>query len=76
MPFFSSIFKGKEGSSKKSPIHNGMPQEAPPKPRWADAWLRKDVDPEEVQELLRICTSEMKARGPYRPELNSVKRDC
>ncbi|MCJ1352458.1 MAG: hypothetical protein MMC33_002442 [Icmadophila ericetorum] len=75
MPFFSSIFKGKEGSSKKSPIHNGMPQEAPPKPRWADAWLRKDVDPEEVQELLRICTSEMKARAldmpflllPFRP---------
>lgn len=71
MPFFSSIFKGKEGSSKKVSHQNGPPQEPPTKPKWADAWLRKDVEPEEIQELLRICTYEMKARGMYGTDLNS-----
>jgi hypothetical protein len=28
-----------------------------------DAWTRKSVDPEEVQELLRGCTLELKSRG-------------
>lgn len=33
------------------------------KPRWEDAWLRTRVDPEEVAELLRGCTAEIKSRG-------------
>ncbi len=68
MPFFSSIFKHKDGTgttskSKKHAAQNGVPVLAPPKPQWEDAWLRKDVDPEEVHELLRGCTYEMKSRG-------------
>lgn len=68
MPFFSSIFKSKDGAgtsskSKKHAVQNGAALLAPPKPRWEDAWLRKDVEPEEVHELLRGCTHEMKSRG-------------
>jgi hypothetical protein len=65
MPFFSSIFKGKESEKKKHAKQNGTAVEPPPKPRWEDAWLRKEVEPEEVQELLRLCTHEIKSRGEY-----------
>ncbi|KAI9873248.1 MAG: hypothetical protein M1830_000623, partial [Pleopsidium flavum] len=80
MPFFSSIFKTKDGAgtsakSKKRADQNGAAVLAPPKPRWEDAWLRKEVEPEEVHELLRGCTYEMKSRAldlpflllPFRP---------
>jgi len=62
MPFFSNIFKGKDGHSKRHAKQNGI-VEAPAQPRWEDAWQRKEVDPEEVQELLRYCTYEIKSRG-------------
>ncbi|CAL8575256.1 hypothetical protein XPA_001191 [Xanthoria parietina] len=76
MPFFSR-FRNKDPAvkSKKQSQVNGGPPPPPPKPRWADAWLRKDVEPEEVQELLRGCTSELKSKAldlpflllPFRP---------
>ncbi|KAI4257284.1 MAG: hypothetical protein LQ352_001696 [Teloschistes flavicans] len=77
MPFFSRLRGGGPASkSKKQPNLNGTaPPPPPPKPRWPDAWLRKDVEPEEVQELLRGCTNEIKSRAldmpflllPFRP---------
>ncbi|KAL9598915.1 MAG: hypothetical protein Q9219_004180 [cf. Caloplaca sp. 3 TL-2023] len=79
MPFFSR-FRNKDGlgatSKSKSQAHlNGGAPPPPPKPRWGDAWLRKEVEPEEVQELLRACTNELKAKAldmpflllPFRP---------
>ena len=63
MPFFSSIFKGRDAAAKKHAKQNGMVQAAPQKPRWEDAWLRTEVEPEEIQELLRECTFEIKSRG-------------
>ena len=63
MPFFSKVFRGKDSGLKKSIARNGSIEEAPNKPQWKDAWMRKDVEPEEVQELLRGCTHEIKARG-------------
>lgn len=68
MPFFSR-FRNKDPavkSKKQSQVNGGAPP-PPPKPRWADAWLRKDVEPEEVQELLRGCTSELKSKGMLHP---------
>ena len=68
MPSFFSKLKGKDGptklskSSKKNAAH-GTAEEAPAKPVWEDAWLRKTVAPEEVQELLKGCTLELKSRG-------------
>jgi hypothetical protein len=65
--------KSKDGpakvtKTKKGAAQNAAPQ-APPKPRWEDAWTRKTVEPEEIQELLHGCTVELKSKGmllPYR----------
>ncbi|KAF2789805.1 hypothetical protein K505DRAFT_365289 [Melanomma pulvis-pyrius CBS 109.77] len=79
MPFFSSIFKSKDGSRSAKAGSNGNSdangQVAQAKPRWEDAWSRKDVAPEEIQELIHVCTQEMKTRAldmpflllPFRP---------
>ena len=73
MGFFSKAFKNKDKDgagadlkpkSKKKNVHtNGAVPAPPPKPHWDDAWTRKEVEPEEIQELLRCCTHEMKSRG-------------
>lgn len=66
MPFFSKVFKSKDAAGKKSslPAANG---DAHKKPQWSDAWLRTRVDPEEVVELLHLCTAELKSRGQFAP---------
>ncbi|CAD6589392.1 MAG: hypothetical protein ASARMPRED_004027 [Alectoria sarmentosa] len=86
MGFFSKLrSKDKEGggvatprSKKKANAHtNGaVASTPPPKPLWeGDAWTRKEVEPEEIQDLLRGCTNELKSRAldmpflllPFRP---------
>ena len=68
MGFFSRL-KGKTGGGDAAPKKakttqpNGAVPAPPPKPRWDDAWTRKEVEPEEIQELLRGCTIELKSRG-------------
>ena len=65
-------------SKKKANAHtNGVVAPTPPpKPLWeGDAWTRKEVEPEEIQDLLRGCTNELKSRAldmpflllPFRP---------
>ena len=70
MGFFSKAFKGKaSGAStpiknkKRSGTANGAVPAPPPKPHWDDAWTRKEVEAEEIHELLRGCTHELKSRG-------------
>ena len=71
MPFFSKVFRAKDGAgagaaASSSPSASALEQGAgyaPPKPRWEDAWLRTEVDPDEVQQLLHGCTVEVKSRG-------------
>jgi predicted Zn-dependent protease len=70
MPFFSKVFRSKDGGavnaktkSRKQFNEPKLAPAPPPKPRWDDAWSRKDVEPEEIQELLRGCTAELKSRG-------------
>ena len=62
MGFFSKAFKNKEPALKKktTPSANGR---TTAKPQWSDAWVRTRVDPDEVTELLRECTAELKSRG-------------
>ncbi|CZS98853.1 related to morphogenesis-related protein MSB1 [Rhynchosporium agropyri] len=76
MPSFFSRLKGKDGPSKvKQGAQQSTQNDLPAKPRWEDAWMRTSVDPEEVQELLRGCTLELKSRAldtpflllPFRP---------
>ncbi|KAI2479067.1 DUF1708 multi-domain protein [Pyrenophora tritici-repentis] len=72
MPFFKNVFtsKDKQKAAKAAPE-----PAAPPKPRWEESWTRKDVAPEEIQELIHVCTQEMKSRAldmpflllPFRP---------
>jgi hypothetical protein len=64
MPSFFSRLKGKDGPSKpKKGAPQAMVNDLPQKPTWEDAWTRKTVEPDEVQELLRGCTAELKSRG-------------
>ncbi|KIW83421.1 hypothetical protein Z517_02666 [Fonsecaea pedrosoi CBS 271.37] len=74
MPFFSKVFKSKDGQGKRTaaPVANG---DSHKKPQWSDAWARTRVDPDEVSELLHLCTAELKSRAldvpflllPFRP---------
>jgi hypothetical protein len=54
--------KGKDGKSKKKGANDEADQQ-PAKPRWTDAWARTSVEPEEVHELVKRCTEEIKSRG-------------
>ncbi|EGE77327.1 morphogenesis protein [Blastomyces dermatitidis ATCC 18188] len=76
MSFFSRVFRSRDASgSKKQAKHNGVSQDIPQKPQWTDAFLRTEVTPDEIQELLHGCTVELKSRGleipflllPFRP---------
>ncbi|KAF2201109.1 hypothetical protein GQ43DRAFT_47046 [Delitschia confertaspora ATCC 74209] len=84
MPFFKNVFKSKEGGSRAASKAGKYLDQADggnvaqPKPRWEDAWSRKSVAPEEMQELIHVCTQEMKSRAldmpflllPFRPDSN------
>lgn len=64
MSFFARVFRSKDSSAAKKQAKQNVPEvTAPPKPQWTDAYLRTAVTPEEVQELLRGCTQELKMRG-------------
>ncbi|KAI0383510.1 DUF1708-domain-containing protein [Hypomontagnella monticulosa] len=78
MPSLFSRIRGKDGprlKSKKNANLDDLANQLPNKPRWEDAYLRTTVDPEEVQELVKRCTEELKARAldlpflllPFRP---------
>lgn len=64
MPFLKRVFGKSDGAAKSkknaTPATNGH---ADVKPQWTDAWTRTSVHPEEVSELIRGCTNELKARG-------------
>jgi hypothetical protein len=62
MPFFSKVF-GRDAKAKSRKQADLAQHVAPPKLKWEEAWSRKEVAPEEVHELIHICTQEMKSRG-------------
>ncbi|KZL83237.1 morphogenesis protein [Colletotrichum incanum] len=77
MPSLFSRLKSKDGSHKKSKKGSNFDaaDQLPAKPKWDDAYTRKTVEPEEIQDLIRRCTEELKARAldhpflllPFRP---------
>lgn len=77
MPSFFSRLKGKDGLAKISKSKKNVPQghiqEAPTKPAWEDAWTRKTVEPDEIQELLHGCTLELKSRGVYDSQISHLR---
>lgn len=62
MPLFSR-FKNKGAQPAKNKITTDVGHTAPQQPRWQSTWNSKTVVPEEVEELVRACTAEMKSRG-------------
>lgn len=64
MPFFSKVFKSKDASKKQGKT-NGLEDIVALKPSWTDAWTRKEIGPDEIAELIRGCTVELKARGEH-----------
>ncbi|CAI7671190.1 unnamed protein product [Penicillium manginii] len=76
MPFFSRVFRGKDSSAtKKHSKPTTTTDTTPARPKWTDAWQRTEVSPEEVADLVRGCSQELKARAlnvpflllPFRP---------
>ncbi|KFY70240.1 hypothetical protein V499_09333 [Pseudogymnoascus sp. VKM F-103] len=78
MAGFFSRLKGKDGPTTLTKTKKGQQaasQVLPAKPKWSDAWTRTSVEAEEVQELLKGCTVELKSRAldvpffllPFRP---------
>lgn len=66
MPSLFSKIRGKDGLGKaKSKKGNGDDSalQLPVRQRWEDAYIRTSVEPEEMQDLVRRCTAELKARG-------------
>lgn len=80
MPFFSKVFKSKDGAgqTKKTVDSAGAMAPPPTKPKFASTWDSTEVIMDEVQELIHCCTLEMKSRAealdtpflllPFRPE--------
>lgn len=62
MPGLFSRLKGRDSKTKKKNAAIASEQ-APAKPKWDDAYTRKTVEPEEIHDLIRCCTEELKARG-------------
>ncbi|KAJ5780502.1 hypothetical protein N7457_005662 [Penicillium paradoxum] len=76
MSFFSRVFRGKDApATKKQTKPTAALDPTPAKPKWSDAWQRTEIAPEEVQDLVRGCVHELKARAldtpflllPFRP---------
>ena len=70
MPLFSRFKnKGAQSTPKSkgqtgTASTNGTPvTPKPQKPRWQSTWNSTTVVPEEVEELIHVCTAEMKSRG-------------
>ncbi|GAB7351555.1 hypothetical protein MBLNU459_g2184t1 [Dothideomycetes sp. NU459] len=86
MPLFSKVFKSKDGAAAKAknksqPEHTNGHTVVPARPKYVSTWSSKEIDPEEIQELVRACTLELKSRAealdapflllPFRPEADT-----
>lgn len=58
MPNIFSRFRNRD--KKKG---QNLADQLPVKEVWEDAWARKSVEPEEIQELIQLSSEELKARG-------------
>lgn len=66
MPLFSRFkSKGAHGASKNKNQagHPNGDAAAPLSTRWQASWNSNVVVPEEIEELVHVCTAEMKSRG-------------
>lgn len=52
----------KDAKSRKNTNADFLDQQ-PAQPQWTDAWARTTVEPEEIHELVKRCTEEIRSRG-------------
>ncbi|KAF2674455.1 hypothetical protein BT63DRAFT_449446 [Microthyrium microscopicum] len=79
MPSIFRVFR-RDGNSRSKKNLEANNVVAPPKPNWEEAWSRTEVQPEEIQKLISVCTHEMKSRAldmpflllPFRPGLDPI----
>jgi hypothetical protein len=71
MTNFFSRLRGRDGKKSKRGDANDA-ADMPKVKRWDDASTRTSVDPEEVQELIKRCTEELKSRGTCHKFLPSI----
>lgn len=76
MPGLFSRLKHKDGKSKKKGATADSLDQQPAKPAWTDAWTRTSVEPEEIHELVKRCTEEIKTRGTTPIYLAAPARDA
>ena len=61
--FFNKVFKGRDYAGSSSKKSQQLAVADVKSPQDEDPWLRTVVSPEEIRELLRLCTKELKLRG-------------
>jgi hypothetical protein len=75
MPSFLRVFRRDTASKTKKNANDALAIQ-PPKPKWEEAWSQKEVLPEEVQELVHVCTQEIKTRGKIYSAIAKEKSMC
>lgn len=63
--FLNKVFKRENSAAAKKAEADAAAAAKPVEVKYQDAWFRTSVTPEDVQELLRGCTNEIKHRGLY-----------
>ncbi|CAN8100874.1 unnamed protein product [Discula destructiva] len=69
------LFSRKKDAKSKNKGGQDQHDQQPAKPAWTDGWARSSVEPEEIHELVKGCTGELKKRAldhpflllPFRP---------
>lgn len=69
---FSRINKARDARQKKKNALNDLENSLPAKPKWDDAYTRPSVEPEEIEDLIKCCSEEIKARGMYNSVISIV----
>jgi hypothetical protein len=78
MAFLSKVFKSKDAKAsakqKAQQVDSSQGHMPMAKPRFVSNWNSREIDPEEVDELIQVCTLILKSRGMqfswrYKPQL-------
>jgi hypothetical protein len=87
MVFLSKVFKSKDSSKagtkhKVQQVDTSQRHMPLAKPRFVSTWNSREIDPEEVEELIQVCTLILKSRAealdtpflllPFRPETDTI----
>jgi len=74
MPLFSKLRSksSQNTKAKAQPDASNSVVAPPPKPRYVSTWTSSEIVPSEVEELVEVCTAEMKLRGMLHSSLDNL----